>query len=460
LQAQACDENPPVGYTRSIKALVDGDELTLTVSSRFGGAVESLTWRGKEFINVWDHGRQISYAWHMNGYGECFNPTEPGSASDYQRLDSSSRLLSVCNGAGNTLTTKSQPAYWLAPDQSGFCSGGVETAVNDSVRSEHQLEKTIEIGYRGLDNVIAFTAVVTLPEDYQFNQLEIPTGYLTYEFKRYSFYNPTTGALTQAESDSDIVSAPWSYAKTGTLPTILSTQDGKYAMGAYTDEPILYYGIYGTDASDPRDCTNKWPMVIREELAPAGTYTCRSFVIVGTLEEVQRSMTELYHMHPVDFDPPTSFIDVANCREIAGWAWDPKTPDQPIDVEFYALSGDGSETLLGRVTASNARADLVTVLGDNGEHGYSLPTSTLIHDHRRIVLVAYAINSEPGLPSRILNGSGKAIECPEFGPPDEPDVVSPLTSPGPHFPTQFPCTAARLPLWFSIGLLLVRKKMN
>jgi hypothetical protein len=93
-QAQACDENPPPGYTKTIRGLVDGDELTLTVSSRFGGAVESVLWRGKEFINTWDHGREISYAWGMDDYGECLNPTEPGQPA-ITRTGVTSRLQRV-----------------------------------------------------------------------------------------------------------------------------------------------------------------------------------------------------------------------------------------------------------------------------------------------------------------------------------------------------------------------------
>ena len=54
--------------------------------SGFPGAwparLNSLTWRGKEFVNDYDHGREISYAWAFDGYGECFNPTEPGAARD------------------------------------------------------------------------------------------------------------------------------------------------------------------------------------------------------------------------------------------------------------------------------------------------------------------------------------------------------------------------------------------
>jgi hypothetical protein len=478
---QACDENPPEGYTQSITGIVDGDPLVLKVSTRFAGAVESLTWRGKEFINTWDHGREISYAWGLDGYSECLNPTEPGTANDYQSLTSSSRLLRACRMGANKLTTTTQLAYWLAPGQSGFCAGGVTTAVNDSVLSDNILEKTMEIGYQGIENVIAFTAAVTLPESHSTNGLEIPTAYLTYEFNDYWTYAPLSGELTKPQTQT--IHQPWSFDYFGNLPPILSTQDGMYAMGAYSADPIEGYGIYATDVANPRDRTNKWNIVRWEQPAPAKTYTYRSFVIVGTLAQVQAGMDALFKLHPVDVNPPTGYIDVATCDEIAGWAWDPKTPNQPIDVEFYALNDDDSETLLTRVQANSHRGDLVTALGDNGNHGFNFPAADIIHDNRRVVLEASAVNSNPILPNRKLFGSGQAVECPQFGPPPEPTLTlvpsseptlalpSPagstltptpvLAEPTPSKPGgALPCAGAALPFAFGIAAGIRRRRLS
>ena len=48
----------------------------LSCSERTGGAVDSLVWNKKEFINNWDHGRQLQSAITVQNYGECWNPTE------------------------------------------------------------------------------------------------------------------------------------------------------------------------------------------------------------------------------------------------------------------------------------------------------------------------------------------------------------------------------------------------
>lgn len=409
-----CTFSPSDTYAREIRNMVDGDELTLRVSARFGGAVESVRWRGKEFINIFDHGRQISYAWAQNDAGGCLNPTEPGSADDLFDQSSSTQLLSVCSQGPNQLTTNALPAYWLSPGQGegrdGYCSGGVEGALNDSVRAEDELNKSIEIGYRGIDNVIVFDTSITLMEDFQVNQLEIPTAYLTYEFTKFWRFDPSTGELTEAPGEP--VVEPWSFQDSGMLPPILATPDGEYAMGAYTAEPILTYQMLLFNVPNPNERTTKWNMVIREEPAPAGDYHYLSFAIVGTLVEVQVAMRELYAFHPTDFHPPVGYVDLANCSEIAGWAWDPKAPDQPVDIEIYRVAENGDRTLLHRATADHFRQDLPPVLNDNGRHGYFIATDQVISNPGPHDLVVEIVNSVNGLPNRLANFGHQTLDCP------------------------------------------------
>ena len=466
--SQTCDELPANDYKQEIRGVVDGDELVLTVSARFGGAVESVTWRGKEFINIYDHGRQISYAWGMDGYGECLNPTEPGSANDLFKYSSTSELLSVCKSGESSLTTTTQPAFWLAPGQGGFCDRGVQTAINDTLLSDQILEKTIQIGYGGIENVIAFNATITLPADYSSNQLEIPTGYLTYEFNDYWVYDPLSGELIEPESQELV--EPWSFLHTTKLPPILSTPDGAYAMGAYTAEPIAYYTILFYDVPNPADRTNKWNMVLREEPAPAGQYSYQSFAVVGTLAEVQAAMSELYRLHPTDFQPPEGYVDAMSCREIAGWAWDPKAPNQPVEVEFYALGEDGTKTLLASTTADLPREDLPPVLGDNGEHGYFMDPADVLPDGKQYTIRVEAVNTVAGLDNRALLPSMHVIACPELEPEPTEEareeeaetaaVEEQAPAPGPSNGTGLvPCSGGLLPMVIgAVGLRGMRRR--
>ena len=72
-------------------------EIAITTTDRLAGAIHSLTWNGKEFVDSFDHGRQIQSASNLdNGtpiFAETFNPTEAGSRWDGRGDGSSSRLL-------------------------------------------------------------------------------------------------------------------------------------------------------------------------------------------------------------------------------------------------------------------------------------------------------------------------------------------------------------------------------
>ena len=69
-----------------IRAPVGESEIVITTTSRLAGAIHSLTWNGKEFIDSFDHGRQLQSASNFDAgtpiTGETFNPTEAGSRDD------------------------------------------------------------------------------------------------------------------------------------------------------------------------------------------------------------------------------------------------------------------------------------------------------------------------------------------------------------------------------------------
>src|SRR5918992_2143889 len=66
----------------SISSSFGGSDIVITATGRVAGAIHSLRWRGKEFVNSYDHGRQIQSASSFDGLGECYNPTEAGSEAD------------------------------------------------------------------------------------------------------------------------------------------------------------------------------------------------------------------------------------------------------------------------------------------------------------------------------------------------------------------------------------------
>ena len=72
---------PGVGGDAVIRAPAGGSEIVITTTSRTAGAIASLQWGGKEFINDADHGRELQSCWNGNAgvepiANETFNPTE------------------------------------------------------------------------------------------------------------------------------------------------------------------------------------------------------------------------------------------------------------------------------------------------------------------------------------------------------------------------------------------------
>lgn len=75
--------------------------------------------------------------------------------------------------------------------------------------------------------------------------------------------------------------------------------------------------------------------------------------------------------------PPVyeGFVDFASCDSIVGWAADRNQLNTSISVNIY----DGS-TLVTSVVANTLRSDVGAYLGDNGMHGFAIPTPSRFKD--------------------------------------------------------------------------------
>ncbi len=69
----------------------------------------------------------------------------------------------------------------------------------------------------------------------------------------------------------------------------------------------------------------------------------------------------------------TGFFDLGSCDIIAGWAADLNNLNTPIHVSVY----DGP-TLLTTILANISRPDVATFIGDNGLHGFNIPTPSVL----------------------------------------------------------------------------------
>ncbi len=314
--------NPaPVGNTPIVvtgTTIVGGGAVPIAITvdgPRFGGAVSSLNWNGKEFINIHDHGRQLQSAMQVDGYKECNNPTEAGSEHDGTGSRSSSVMTGFAKQAPNVMLTQANMAYWNWRGVTGACVRGKDPRVNQPL-SNHLLNKRIQIGEFDDPRLIKYDVQFQHPAGSYNESLtyEFLTGYLTPEFIQYSYILPN-GGLRMVDASSNInISGngfpPGSFqsrpaGKGHYDPIILSNASGSHAMGVYVPRSQLVncksnfhgYGMYyfNLGGSGPNAAgTAKWSLAVDDSARSSCIRNnTRSFVVylaVGTLAEVHQSI--------------------------------------------------------------------------------------------------------------------------------------------------------------------------
>lgn len=279
------------GGNATIRGAAGSSEIVITTTARLAGAIHSLTWNGREFIDSFDHGRQLQSASNLDCgtpiAGETFNPTEAGSRRDFTGDKSSSRLLHWCVKP-NALQTLTQMAFWLAPGE----KSGPNLAKNTTVLSDHLLTKRVCIGHKTLPHVIAYDVAFSLPigERHTHAVFEALTGYMPPAFEEFRQFNLQTG---EVEPLSD---GPGE----GPYPVIFTVPGGTHAMGIYAPPqpaPNTTRPSYGRFRFRAEKVV-KWNCVFRvtdkNGIAP-GEYAYRMFVIVGELNTVRDSLRALHH---------------------------------------------------------------------------------------------------------------------------------------------------------------------
>jgi hypothetical protein len=274
-----------------IRGRTDSSEIVITTTARLAGAIHSLQWNGKEFIDSHDHGRQLQSAASFDCalskefWAECYNPTEAGSRADGTGTKSSSKLLRF-QADNAELRTTTQMAFWLAP---GERSEG-RPALNDRLLSDHLVAKRVRLGYKRLANVIDYEVSFTTPagERHAYAQFEALTGYMPAEFARFWKFLPATGELEFLDD------GPGEQAS----PVVFSTADDAHALGIFSpDQPAPGYEQAGYGRFRFKsERVVKWNCVFRvrnPQGIPAGTYRYRLFVAVGTKADVRKALAEL-----------------------------------------------------------------------------------------------------------------------------------------------------------------------
>lgn len=280
---------PPSGDA-VIRGKAGASDIVVTTTARLAGAVHSVTWGGREFIDSADHGRQLQSAAAFdcgkpNFHAECYNPTEAGSRRDGAGAKSSSQLLEL-TAAKTVLETTTRMAFWLNP---GEKSVG-RPAKNDGPLSAYLVSKKVTVGVGEWPHAIDYRVTFTVPpgEAHTYAQFEALTGYMPPAFSEFFTLDVATGKLAA------LTDGPGEQA----MPVVFSTKDGKHAMGVWSpDQPSRGYATAGYGRFRfAAEKVVKWNCVFRvrePKGIPAGDYSYRMIVAVGTKEDVAKTLTGL-----------------------------------------------------------------------------------------------------------------------------------------------------------------------
>jgi len=291
----------------------------VSASEIVAGAIDSIYWNNKEFINSHDHGRQLQYAWQYGTsfnnstyafttqYGECFNPTEAGSAADSTGWATSSILNSYSYNS-TSFTTNDNPAYWIAPNSP--C--GVPLPYT-SPTSGDTLIKNVSIASGPYKLIRLNTTVTSGPGKLGPTAYEAPTIYIASDLNEMHSFDPSSGALDPiaiSTTQNPTCNNPagntlWPNLKGCVIdwPVIATTSDRTYAIGLVAipnnSNNTYKYGFFYVDSQTmPINAESSAKLSAYVYSPWTGTQQFLTYVAVGTFTDVQQALMHAYQQHP------------------------------------------------------------------------------------------------------------------------------------------------------------------
>jgi hypothetical protein len=297
------------------KIELTNSELQVSIHpDRFAGAIESIQWKNKEFINIFDHGRQLQSAIQIDGYGECHNPTEAGSSHDGNGSKTTSVMTYSKKYSDTQLLVQTQMAQWSFNRLTGACKKGLDTRVTNPL-SQHYLNKKIELGYNNDPQIIKISLTFASLETLVSRNIlfELLTGYLNSEFDQFYFLKDSE--LLKPEKFNDISGNGFpagSFQTSSQTSIIQADRSGDYAMGVYFPQDqnkncwgqfhgyVMYK--FNLGGQGPKgNATNKWSLAFNENVKSScfkkeEGYLKRTFevyLVVGDLKTVHQKLKNI-----------------------------------------------------------------------------------------------------------------------------------------------------------------------
>lgn len=297
----------------SISYSVNGNPLAVSASAdRFAGAIVSLTFRGVQYVDIYDHGREIQSAIQLDNLGECYNPNEAGSETDGTGQTTTS-ILHLISNTNNVLQTQTQPAFWLPKNYNynkpcnpnlPYPDNIISTAQNTNDLSNYTIARTTSFFGPSIPNLLNVQTSFTVPENHNSSNAEALTAYLPSSFSTFLQYDRASRTLIKVAAGG--VDTPSQHTP---RPVIIAQPNGAHAMGVISPAIIanpsvgyIAYIKYGGQAA-----TSKWSCVFGETNIIAGsTYTYSCPLAVGNVDEV----VDAFNAYPVPGQTITTMIPI------------------------------------------------------------------------------------------------------------------------------------------------------
>ncbi len=277
-----------VNGNATISSTVFGQTLTLSTKTEFAGAVTSLVWNNKQFVDSADHGREFQSAASFFQRYECYNPTEAGAQFDPSWY-SSSRLLWL-NASSGILESQTLMAFWRTDNGAdAFCGDRShwEAAPPFSGQpSNYQLHKKITLGFAGIPNAIEYLTDLWIPEYVTSGQVQSLDAIMPYEFApvwNYDVISKTYRRIYSTGGEDEFVKvrvADDGHALGFYSPELLQPYDGNAAF-RWSHGPE--YGGYATMGGLFRFPVFNGP----------GYLGYRSYMVIGSKDQVRTGLDSL-----------------------------------------------------------------------------------------------------------------------------------------------------------------------
>lgn len=271
--------------------------VTVKTCSWDAEAVCSVKWSGKEFIDDYDHGRQLQSSMTVsNASGdleENYNPNEAGAEVPYNGVNPSASTSIAVNYS--TLATP--------PTVKGVNMMSYWRPVNGVARSNWLLTKNIQLYEGSYATYMRYEVQYAAPKStgepsWVRGKFETLTGYMPVEFN--NFYTLDVKGSRQLASISYCTPPYATCSPEQGLPLIFANSNGTHAMGIYNRSlpqstyPGAGFGRWNYQATGINPVV-KWNAVFRiPNIVPDGVYIFVNYVIVGSLANVKAQMQWMY----------------------------------------------------------------------------------------------------------------------------------------------------------------------